>query len=67
MKNKIILTLFALLLLPAVSCDRWLEPGSEVEPDRGTLLESPEGVEDAFTGIYATMSHKDLYGRALTY
>lgn len=67
MKNKIILTLFALLLLPAVSCNRWLEPGSEVEPDRGTLLESPEGVEDAFTGIYATMSHKDLYGRALTY
>jgi len=67
MKNKIISILTFILLLPLASCDHWLEPASEVEPDRGTLLESPEGIEDAFRGIYASMSHKDLYGRALTY
>ena len=61
--NIIILT----LLFSLCSCDDWLEPKSEVDPERNVLLDSPEGVEDAFTGIYASLSHKDLYGRALTY
>lgn len=60
-----------IFLVVAVSflsaCNEWLEPESEVDPDRQLLLESPEGIEDALTGIYASMSHKDLYGRALTY
>lgn len=57
----------AFLLCAVSSCNSWLEPESEVDPDRNTLLESPEGIEDAFAGIYASMSHKDLYGRTLTY
>ncbi|MGM9816210.1 MAG: RagB/SusD family nutrient uptake outer membrane protein [Lepagella sp.] len=59
--------LAVLLLAVLTSCNDWLDPQSEVDPDRNTLLKSPEGIEDAFIGIYASMSHKDLYGRALTY
>lgn len=59
--------IIASLLLCLCSCNDWLEPESEVDPDRRVLLDSPAGIEDAFTGIYASLSHKDLYGRALTY
>lgn len=64
---KIQYFLAGLLLSASSACNSWLEPESEVDPDRNTLLKSPGGIDDAFTGIYASMSHKDLYGRTLTY
>lgn len=68
MKTTHIRTLLTVALLSVLSsCNEWLEPDSKVDPDRRRLLESAEGIEDAFTGIYASMSHKELYGRALTY
>lgn len=57
----------ATLLTITSSCSSWLEPESKVDPDRNSLLSTVAGMEDAFTGIYATLSHKDLYGRTLTY
>lgn len=66
-KMRIKYLLAAILLSVVSSCNSWLEPESAVDPDRNALLESPEGIEDALTGIYASLSHKDLYGRTLTY
>lgn len=61
------IAVISILMMCLCSCNDWLEPKSEVDPDRRILLDSPEGIEDAFTGIYASLSHKELYGRALTY
>lgn len=61
---SIVLAIFTLIF---AGCDTWLDVDSKVEPDRTSLLATPQGQRTALTGIYSAMADKKLYGRKLTY
>lgn len=64
--KKNITFLFCLLLL-ASSCDDFLDITPTGQVKRDELLETPEGIEDALYGAYASLRSPSLYGRELTY
>ena len=66
--KRIILYVITLLMLPGLwSCENWLDvdPKSEIKADK--LFETETGFKDALAGLYIGMTHKDVYGRNLSW
>lgn len=49
------------------SCNDWLDVKPSDELDRSDLLKNENGYAEALTGVYASMSKPELYGRTLTW
>lgn len=61
------LALLMAALLPASSCDSYLDITPEGQVGRSDLLDTQSGIEDAMYGCYAQMRHNNLYGQYMTF
>lgn len=55
------------LVLCLGSCENFLDVNPKGEVLRDELLSTPQGVENAMYGVYATMRKNELYGRNLSH
>lgn len=53
--------------MTSVGCKDWLAVSPLTEKEKGDMLTSQKGFEDALTGIYINLGHDDAYGQSLTY
>lgn len=63
--NYIILSCCVAML--TVSCDSFLDITPVGQIKRDDLLKTPEGIEDAMYGAYASLRSNNLYGKELTF
>ncbi|WP_205513849.1 RagB/SusD family nutrient uptake outer membrane protein [Longitalea arenae] len=57
---------FAIVALTLSSCKKWLDVSPVSQVSEEELFKSPEGFEEALTGIYSRCSNMNLYGFELT-
>lgn len=55
------------LIIGIWSCDGFLTVRPKSDITENDLFTTPEGIEDALYGVYARMSHEDLYGQDMTW
>lgn len=65
-KTRIIYCILATLLM-SVSCNNWLNVGSEEEVFEDDAFASTKGYRSALVGIYKTLASSSLYGQELTW
>lgn len=67
MKRTVLYSILILMLLCTTSCKKWLDvnPKSEIKADK--LFDTEAGFKDALTGLYITMTSKDVYGANLSW
>lgn len=65
-KNILTAVLGIFLLLPMVSCKKWLDVQPEDKLTEKQLYSTPEGIAEALNGIYLDMGKTNLYGAKLT-
>lgn len=65
-KTRIIYCILAALLM-SVSCNNWLNVGSEEEVFEDDAFASTKGYRSALVGIYKTLASSSLYGQELTW
>ena len=65
-KTRIIYCILAVLLM-SVSCNNWLNVGSEEEVFEDDAFASTKGYRSALVGIYKTLASSSLYGQELTW
>lgn len=63
--KRIKYTIFLCIALLATSCDSFLDITPEGQIKRDELITTPEGIEDAMYGVYASMRSSSLYGEEL--
>src|SRR5688572_26271806 len=63
MKNYI---WFAMVVLTLSSCKKWLDVSPISQVSEEELFKTPEGFEEALTGIYTSCSNMNLYGFELS-
>lgn len=63
-RMKYIITCLCAVLL-STSCDSFLDITPQGQIKRDELITTPEGIEDAMYGVYASMRSKSLYGEEL--
>jgi starch-binding outer membrane protein, SusD/RagB family len=57
---------FAIVVLTCSSCKKWLDVSPVSQVSEEELFKSPEGFEEALSGIYTSCSNMNLYGFELT-
>jgi hypothetical protein len=57
---------FAVVVLTMSSCKKWLDVTPQTKVSAEDLFKTPEGFEEALTGVYSTCSNMNLYGMELT-
>lgn len=59
--------LVLILLLPLLSCDKWLDVRPNDRISEGATFSSRRGFEMAVNGVYLDLNKSGLYGKALSY
>jgi starch-binding outer membrane protein, SusD/RagB family len=57
---------FAIVVLTLSSCKKWLDVSPQTKVAAEDLFKTPEGFEEALTGVYSSCSNMNLYGVELT-
>ena len=65
--NKLKYLTMIVLVTTVVSCDRWLDLGSEDRIMENTLFSSQAGFMTALNGVYIELLNSSLYGGTLSY
>ena len=57
---------FTIVVLTLSSCKKWLDVTPQTKVAAEDLFKTPEGFEEALTGVYSSCSNMNLYGLELT-
>lgn len=64
--RKTLLYISTLILLPLVSCNKWLDVNPETQVPKEDMFQKEKGFEGALIGCYTKLNSSSLYGQNMT-